>query len=66
MLRNKLVLVVVNLWSARFDFIWYDGYFLYLISGKPVGTKWIEPTLHSCLITFYLNSSEIDLLEGIY
>ncbi len=66
MLRNKLVSVVVNLWRAHFDFIRYDGYFLYLITGKPVGTKWIEPTLHSCLIAFYLNSSEIDLLEGIY
>ncbi len=37
MLRNKLVSVVVNLWRAHFDFIRYDGYFLYLITGKPVG-----------------------------
>lgn len=65
-LRNKLVSVVVNLCRAHFDFIRYDGYFLYLITGKPVGTKWVEPARHSCLIAFYLNSSEIDILKGIY
>jgi len=54
MLRNKLVSVVVNLWRAHFNFIWYDGYFLYRITGKPMGTKWIDHTLHTCLIAFYL------------